>query len=72
MRTRRDWDDREILDVLDRFKSGQSYQVIADRYAVTRNSIAGMVNRFKAMNPEPCACVKPENRDGGMPFGWWR
>lgn len=32
--------------------------------------LQGALSRFR-VDPEPCACVKPENQDGGMPARWW-
>lgn len=32
--------------------------------------VQGALARLRA-SALPCACVKPENRDGGMPARWW-
>lgn len=40
-----------------------------ERYGLTAGQVAVMRTRY--IKPAPCACKKPENRDGGMPAGWW-
>lgn len=72
---KREWTDEETLQVLDLRDEGKSALEIAQLMAqqigrpVTRNQIVGMWRRTGAQSE--CACVKPENRDGGMPRRWW-
>ena len=67
---RREWADSEVLDVMHRATRGDTYVSIGADYGVTRSAIAGMVMRIREAEL-PCACTKPENRDGGMPARWW-
>lgn len=66
--TQRRLNDAELLDVLDRYARGHRTTSIARAYGMSRNAVLGLMMRTRA----PCACVKPENQDGGMPEGWWR
>jgi hypothetical protein len=60
--------DVQLLDVLERAARGESATKIGKALGLTRSSILGLLFRARA----PDACLKPENRDGGMPEGWWR
>ena len=53
--------------------AGVSYGVAASQIGVTRSTLLGAVRRVNlAANAAPCACTRPENRDGGMPHRWWQ
>lgn len=64
----------ELLDLADR--QGLRGAELRRRMAeITRNSwsngrVQGLLSRLR-LEPEPCACARPENRDGGMPARWW-
>ena len=61
--------DLRILDLRDheRLKATE----IGRRLRITRNAVVGRIYRMQH-EELPCACTKPENRDGGMPRGWWQ
>lgn len=61
--------DLRILDLWDNDRLSASH--IAKRLGVSRNSVLGRRHRLKH-EELPCLCFKPENRDGGMPRGWWK
>lgn len=66
--------DQQVLTMLDlrdyeHFTAAQ----IGHRVARTRMSVIGAMHRVKADDSkQECLCVKPENKDGGMPRKWWR
>lgn len=49
---------------------GLTFAQIAERFGVSRSSVAGSIDRVNAALA-PCAAKNPENRDGGMPERWW-
>lgn len=64
----------ELLDLADR-EGLRGAELRRRMSAITRDSwsngrVQGLLSRLR-FAPEPCACVKPENRDGGMPARWW-
>lgn len=65
-------DDEALLHWLDlRDGEGLTSGQIAARTGKSRNAICGAFARVA--NAElPCACQRPENRDGGMGRGWWQ
>ena len=64
--------DLEVLHMLDlREGEGMSMKEVAEATGQGRSSVIGKVNRALSADL-PCACTKPENKDGGMPRGWWR
>lgn len=68
-----DWTDGEILVALDLSADGCPASVIGKRLGRSRGSVIGMRSRVRAeADAVPCRSVRPENRDGGMPAGWWR
>ncbi|WP_439137504.1 hypothetical protein [Roseicyclus sp.] len=66
-------DDERLLRIIDaRIKGHISGPEIRKRYGITNSALSGIMNRYRASEAEcPCACVKPENRAGGMPDRWW-
>jgi hypothetical protein len=67
------WPDDRILVALDLQAQGLSASLIAARLGVTRSAVLGILHRVRVeTDAVPCACVKPENKDGGMQAGWWR
>ena len=44
---------------------------IAQRVGRTRGSVLGIEKRIRDAGSAPCACQRPENKDGGMPAKWW-
>lgn len=69
--TRRDdLRDLQILHMLEVERAGGT--AVAARFGMTRSAVQGLAYRMNtAATREPCACVRPENRDGGMPARWW-
>lgn len=74
--TRHKWTDGEILHVLDMKQEGHSAANIAEAMSARvgvrfrKNQIIGQI--AKCEEDIACECEKPENKDGGMPEGWWR
>lgn len=68
------WTDRQVLDMLHRhYVDGVPKSEIAERYGVGKGAVIGVTNRvLKESDEIECFCTKPENKDGGMPAGWWR
>lgn len=65
--------DEEILKMLDlRANDGLSAAKIGARFGLSKNAVVGKLHRVKTEEIHDCACVKPENRDGGMPRWWWK
>ena len=65
----------EVLDLMD--GQGWPSSRVAERYGVSRNAIIGARSRVltdlaKSEGVPGPQAQKPENRDGGMPHGWWR
>ena len=66
-------DDRIALEALRLRDAGLSYGEIGQRLHRTKGHMIGLLRRIdKAADAVPCECVRPENRDGGMPDGWWK
>lgn len=64
-------DDERLLNIIDlKVKGLVSGPDIRRRYGLTNSALSGIMNRYRHSD-EPCACEKPENRDGGMPDRWW-
>lgn len=55
-----------ILDMYDRYSSPK----IAKKLGMTKNTVLGKIYRVRKVE-QPCRCIKPENKDGGMPNRWW-
>ena len=73
------WTDAQLLAALDLADEGMSRAEIARLLTMahdrpfTRMSVTGALDRIrKETDHIPCYCEKPENKDGGMPAGWWR
>ena len=70
------WTDVQILEVLDLQADGYSTSRIAKAMAVhwkikfSKNQIIGLTSRIRK-DRGVCVCVKPANKDGGMPDRWW-
>jgi len=65
-------DDERLLGALHmRDVAGMSYSDIAKCDGRAPNTICTQVKKVEAASNLPCACIKPENIDGGMPAGWW-
>ena len=71
----RPWSDGEMLRALElRDAQGLSAAEIGKRMGRSRASVLGV---FKRISDDldrcgPCRAVRADNRDGGMPPGWWR
>lgn len=66
-------DDIRVLNILhDLEEAGLESRVVREKYGLTRGAMAGIRDRFLGSKTHlPCACHKPENRDGGMKPKWW-
>lgn len=66
-------DDMRLLNILHDLEELQlGTLVVRDKYRLTRGQLAGIRDRFlRGKAILPCACRKPENRDGGMRPKWW-
>jgi hypothetical protein len=65
-------DDERTLAILEVIET-QGTAAARDRFGLSNSAVQGM--RGRMLSPKaigPCACAKPEDRDGGMPAGWWR
>lgn len=72
------WTDAQLLAALDLTECGMSRAEAARLLSIahdrpfTRMSVTGAIDRVrKETDAVPCFCIKPENRDGGMPANWW-
>lgn len=70
------WSDKALLTILDLWENERlSAKTIGERFGVSRSAILGLVYRIdretEALGWKDAA-VKPENRDGNMPHGWWK
>ena len=63
--------DAHLLAILEARALGATVDDIALRMGLTRSAVAGHIFRM-APGRVPDHCRRPENRDGGMPPGWWR
>lgn len=64
-------DDERLLTMLDlRDHDGLTSTQQSQRFRTSRGSVIGAFRRVDKSDL-PCACVKPENRDGGMRRRWW-
>lgn len=70
----RDLDLLEMLDARDRRglrgKALREHMRKLTGETWSAGRVAGAVNRVRA-EEVPCACTRPENRNGGMPERWW-
>lgn len=68
------WTDEQLLTMLDlRDGEGLTGLEIAARMGSSRSAVLGAMNRIDKVHAEiPCTATRPENRDGGMPRGWWK
>lgn len=66
-------DDETLLDVLDRWDSGEIKAADAmARLRLTRGQWAGVKHRtIGEAGQLPCKCRRKANKDGGMPRRWW-
>jgi hypothetical protein len=65
-------DDLRTLEILQVIEVAGTGAAMAG-FGLSNSAVQGM--RGRMLSPKavgPCACTKPENRDGGMPAGWWR
>lgn len=60
--------DLRILDLRDH--EGLKPTAIGRAMGLSRNAVIGRLHRMQHEDV-PCECLRPENRDGGMPRGWW-
>ena len=64
-------DDMRLLNILDMKIKGQVHPVdLRKKFGLTNSALSGIMNRYR-QSEEPCACVRPENKDGGMQDRWW-
>lgn len=74
------WTDGEILRVLDLRAKGATAAEAGRAKGLARAAILGLEKRIRddltredgTVRPGERPAVKPENRDGGMPEGWWK
>lgn len=78
-RVKHAWTDAQILEALDLQRAGHSALQISKalgrrwKRKFTRNQIIGLTNRVRIQADKvPCECIKPQNKDGGMPASWWK
>lgn len=64
----RAWTDAELLDVLERARSGESATMTGKRYGVSRAAILGIRHRCRS----ECELQIGDALDGTMPSGWWK
>ncbi|MAK86546.1 MAG: hypothetical protein CMK96_06310 [Pseudomonas sp.] len=67
-------DDMQALEMMHlRDTQGLSLNQTAAALGMTKGAVQGLQSRInRDADATPCACVKPSNRDGGMPAEWWR
>ena len=71
MSARMEWTDAMILQALDMHeRQGPAADLVGQRFGVSRSAVLGLIKRIRDADV-PCGCVRPENRDGGMPARWW-
>jgi len=66
-------DDERLLQMMHLHDvEGLSYGQIAERFVLSRSSVAGYIRRVKSeADLVTSECVAPENMDGGMGVRWW-
>ncbi|GGG77680.1 hypothetical protein GCM10011415_28240 [Salipiger pallidus] len=65
-------DDGHILQMLHlRDHEGMTAYAIGKRCGTSRGGVAGRFKRIRD-DEQPCACIKPENKDGALPPRWWK
>lgn len=66
--------DQQLLEALDlRDNHGMTLEKIGQRFGRTKNSMVGALHRLNVETAQhECFCEKSENKDGGMPNGWWK
>jgi transcriptional regulator len=66
-------EDIQVLEILYlRECCGWTAASVAHELGTTRNADIGHTNRIRTEHEQvACTCVKPENKDGGMPERWW-
>ncbi len=65
-------DDEVALQILHlRDTTDLTAEHIGRRVGKTRSAVLGIVKRIRDEPIAPCECLRPENRDGGMPPRWW-
>lgn len=75
---RETWTDGEVLEMLDLRETASAAvaaRMLSRRWgrAVSRNAVCGAHRRVLCdLSRVADSCARPENRDGGMPSGWWR
>jgi DNA-directed RNA polymerase specialized sigma24 family protein len=60
--------DRDQLEILYLKDSGLSFSQISALTGVSKSAAHRAYHRTEYA---PCACRKPENKDGGMSERWW-
>ena len=69
--TQRREDDERILAILCVMES-ESTKAARERFGLSNGAVQSYRARYlKPVDATPCACTKPENRDGGMIRRWW-
>jgi hypothetical protein len=64
-------EDERLLSIIDaKVKGDMTSAQIREMYGISNSALSGIMWRYRDAE-RPCACVKPENRDGGMPDRWW-
>lgn len=74
------WGDARTLAALDMVAGGLTGADAAARLGVTRCAVLGLMKRVRdetdhaelPWRPGADVHLKPKNRDGGMPDGWWK
>lgn len=66
------WTDERLLRALHPCDHERmTMAAIGQALGVSRSSVCGALKRIRD-DEQPCACVKPQNRDGGMRPLWWK
>lgn len=67
------YSDDEAVELLYlHYNLGISASIIGQWFGTSKRSVLGFTFRIrKQIELHECKCVKPENKDGGMPEKWW-
>lgn len=64
-------EDIRLLNIIDaKLRGDLTGPQVRERFGISNSALQGIMSRYRA-SWLPCACAKPENRDGGMPDRWW-
>lgn len=69
--TDRERDERDLEALDARSRRVKVWQISA-ALGVSETHINSVCRKVREEADADCDCLKPENKDGGMPAGWWR